>query len=93
MCFLQSYFESIRGSPVPNVDLARHERIKCDLRICGSSLREISRELGVGATSVTTVCQGHRTSKRIEAAIARELGTCPSLLWPDRYPDQTGSQS
>lgn len=78
---------------MPEVNLPKHEQIKCDLRICGSSLRQISRELGVGATSVTTVCQGHRAARRIEAAIARELGTSPALLWPDRYPAPPGAQN
>ncbi|WP_367180613.1 transcriptional regulator [uncultured Jannaschia sp.] len=73
---------------MPTVDLVRHERIKCELRISGSSFRQISRELGVGATSVTTVCQGHRVSRRIEAAIARQLDKPPSQLWPDRYPGE-----
>jgi lambda repressor-like predicted transcriptional regulator len=50
-------------------DLEKHERLKYELRISGSSLAEISRELGLTQTSVSTVCQGYRRSHRIQTAI------------------------
>jgi lambda repressor-like predicted transcriptional regulator len=71
---------------MPVVDLLRHERIKYELRVAGSSLSDIGRRLGVAPNTVTVVSQGHHTSRRIEAAIAETLKTRPSDLWPDRYP-------
>ena len=64
----------------------QHERIKFWLKLKGSSLAQIARELQVAPTTVTTVSQGMRRSRRIEAAIADRLGMAPSRLWPDRYP-------
>lgn len=65
----------------------QHERIKMRLRLAGSSLSDVARELGVAATTVTSVSQGLRRSRRIEALIAEKLATTPSRLWPDRYVD------
>lgn len=63
----------------------RHERIKMRLRLAGSSLSAIARDLGVQPTTVTAVSQGVRRSRRIESAIAAALATEPQKLWPDRY--------
>ncbi|EQD70196.1 hypothetical protein B1A_06422, partial [mine drainage metagenome] len=63
----------------------QHERIKMRLRLAGSSLAAVARELGVAATTVTTVSQGARRSRRIEAGIAAKLGVGPAELWPERY--------
>lgn len=65
--------------------LVHHERIKMRLRLAGSSLSEISRELGVRPTTVTSVSQGYRRSRRIELAIASKLGMSAEAVWPDRY--------
>lgn len=65
--------------------LVHHERVKMRLRLVGSSLSEIARELEVRPTTVTSVSQGYRRSRRIEAAIAARLGIAPDRLWPDRY--------
>lgn len=65
--------------------LEQHERIKMRLRLAGSSLSAIARQLGVAATTVTSVSQGYRRSRRIEAAIADKLGVTTEALWPDRY--------
>lgn len=69
------------------LSLRQHERIKRWLRQRGSSLAEIARELAVAKTTVTSVSQGYRRSRRIEAAIAAKLGRTPQQLWPARYPD------
>jgi len=63
----------------------QHEHIKMRLRLAGSSLANIARELAVAPTTVTIVSKGARCSHRIEAAIAAKLGECPSALWPERY--------
>jgi lambda repressor-like predicted transcriptional regulator len=68
------------------LSLRQHERIKRRLRKQGSSLAEIARELAVAKTTVTSVSQGYRRSRRIEAAIAAKLGSTPQQLWPARYP-------
>lgn len=65
--------------------LRRHERIKMELRLRGSSLAQIARELRVAPTTVTSVSQGMRRSRRIEAAIAARLDVSADTLWPDRY--------
>lgn len=63
----------------------QHQRIKASLRLRGTSLSAVARDLDVNAATVTIVSQGHRRSKRIEAAIARALGLAPHEIWPDRY--------
>ena len=65
----------------------RHERIKLRLRQAGTSLADVARELGVRPTTVTSVSQGYRRSRRIEELIATKLSTTAALLWPDRYAD------
>ena len=67
-------------------DLERHETIKYRLRLAGSSLAKIARELDVAGTTVSSVCQGYRRSRRIELAIAEKLGEAPATVWPGRYP-------
>lgn len=66
-------------------ELELHERIKMRLRLAGSSLADVARELSVAGTTVTSVSQGYRRSRRIEAVIATKLGMQPDDLWPDRY--------
>jgi Ner family transcriptional regulator len=65
--------------------LKHHEQIKLRLRLVGSSLSAVARELDVAATTVTCVSQGYRRSRRIEAAIAAKLKIRPEELWPERY--------
>lgn len=62
------------------------------LRLAGSSLAEIARELDVAATTVTCVSQGYRRSRRIEAAIAQKLAISVDELWRDRYPPPDSSE-
>lgn len=63
----------------------QHESIKKRLRLHGSSLAEVARELAVTRTTVTAVSQGRSRSQRIEAAIAAKLGVTAEQLWPERY--------
>lgn len=67
------------------LDLQQHELIKMRLRLVGSSPSAIARELDVRATTVTSVSQVYRRSRRIEQAIAIKLQERPEQLWPDRY--------
>lgn len=71
-------------------DLKQHEYRKARLRVAGTSLSEIARQLSLSHTSVTVVSQGYRRSARIEAAIAAALGENPSATFPDRYPTTDG---
>lgn len=55
------------------------------LRLSGSSLSQIARELEVSAAAVTYVSKGISRSERIEQHIASFLETTPSSIWPARY--------
>lgn len=74
-------------------ELEKHEKIKMQLRLVGSSLADVARGLGVAGTTVTSVSQGYRRSRRIESAIASKLGVQPWDLWPDRYSDERSGES
>jgi len=64
------------------------------LRKAGSSLAKIAATEGVAASTVTTVCQGYRRSRRIETAIAHALGQDPRDVFLDRnYDAQAHSQA
>lgn len=69
----------------PKDALKIHEQLKASLRIRGSSLAQLSRELGVTTASMSRVGLGSLRSARIERAIADALETTPEQLWPDRY--------
>lgn len=71
----------------------QHERVKMLLRLAGTSLADVARELRVSPTSVTIVSKGERRSRRIEQAIATKLGTTADLLWPERYADSAGGRA
>lgn len=62
-----------------------HEQRKCDLRMRGTSLREIAAAEGVLPSSVSAVSQGRRRSRRIEAAIAHALDRRVEDVFHDRY--------
>ena len=67
-------------------EIQRHERIKMKLRLAGSSLTQVARDLGVSPSTVAAVSRGECRSRRIEGRIAAVLATAPARLWPDRYP-------
>ena len=73
------------------IDLVQHEHIKMRLRLRGSSLADVARDLGVAGTTVTSVSQGYRRSRRVESAIAEILGERAENLWPDRYKSEIGA--
>lgn len=62
------------------------EEIKTRLRLMGSSLAGVARELGVTKQTVNAVLAGKGRSKRIEETIAQRLGLTVEEVWPDRYP-------
>ena len=66
-------------------DPERHADIRRRLRAVGCSTAQIARELGLDPSTVTVVSQGHRTSDRVQTAIAKKLGTTPEALFPERY--------
>ncbi|WP_339108764.1 helix-turn-helix domain-containing protein [Thioclava sp. GXIMD4216] len=88
-----SFSESltVQGSEVSflaknsKINLARHERIKCDLRLAGTTLAEVAKKLGISQGSLTNISQGHRTSHRAQEALAAALGMTAEKLFPDRY--------
>ena len=79
------FITNVRLSYHMRYPLRQHERIKCWLRLKGSSLAQIARDLNVTPTTVTIVSQGLRRSRRIESAIALRLGVTADRLWPDKY--------
>lgn len=63
------------------------EELKARLRLSGSSLAEVARELGITKQTVNTVVSGRSRSRRIEEAIAQKLGMSLEEVWPGRYPE------
>ena len=63
---------------------ASHQMLKAALQIRGTSLAQLSRELGVSAAALTLVGQGKMRSATIEKALAEAAGTTPEKLWPGR---------
>ncbi|MFV1598963.1 MULTISPECIES: helix-turn-helix domain-containing protein [unclassified Phaeobacter] len=63
--------------------LDRHERRRADLRVRGSSLAKIARELGVTDSAVTLVGKRMCRSAKIEQALADALQTTPEQIFPD----------
>lgn len=70
------------------IDDKRHASIKAALALRGRSLADIARRLDVAPTTISIVSRGFRRSRRIEAAIADELGLTAAEVWPSRYPAQ-----
>ena len=70
-------------------DLDGHERLKAELRIRGTSLARIARELGVSDAALSLVGKGYSRLRRIEKALADAAGVSPEALFPDR--DQGGA--
>lgn len=60
------------------------ELIKANLRLKGSSLAAIARELGVTTVAVSRTVMGAR-SRRIESHIAQVLELKVSEVFPSRY--------
>jgi len=66
------------------MSIPKHDIIKGALRLKGTSLSIVARELNVRPTTVTVVSKGYRRSMRIEMALAEALGMTHEELWPER---------
>ena len=66
---------------------ARREWIKFQLRVRGSSLSAIARELGVTRHAPRLALV--KPYPKMERVIAEKLGLKPQELWPERY-DEDG---
>lgn len=64
--------------------IARREYIKYALRLRGTSLTELSRELRVSISTLSQVCRGDRSSARLRIAVARKLSCKPKEIWEER---------
>lgn len=69
----------------PETPQAKHEFLKTALRLHGTSMAEVARQLGVTHTTVSLVSKGKNRSRRVEMALASSIGTTPEVLFPDRY--------
>lgn len=54
--------------------LKRHEMIKMELRLRGSSMAAVARQLGVSQSAVALVSKGTMKSQRIADALASAIG-------------------
>jgi lambda repressor-like predicted transcriptional regulator len=72
--------------------LERHEYVKSGLRLAGTSLAALGRELGVKNSTMSSVSMGAAKSKRIQQAIAAALSVSVVELWPEFFsePDDAG---
>ena len=61
----------------------RREWIKFQLRIRGTSLAGVGRDLGINRAAVGKAMNTHY--KRVEQAIAERLGLRAEQIWPERY--------
>lgn len=57
------------------------KKIRARLLMKDITLAEIARDLGVSRTWVSLVVNGHKKSRRIQAAIASALGVPYESLW------------
>jgi lambda repressor-like predicted transcriptional regulator len=57
------------------------------LQISGSSITELSEELGVSVAHVSNVISGRNKSFRVASTIANRIGSTPQRLWPLLYCD------
>ena len=79
--------QSLQDETTEGEEVGRQrENIKAELRLAGSSLAQIARELGVSRQFVSTVLSGQKRSERIEEHIARTVGIPVGELWTDREP-------
>lgn len=71
--------------------MQRNEWIKFQLRIRGSSLSQLARDLGVTRQAVRNALSSRYP--RMERVIAAEIGLDPETIWPERYRKDGKGQS
>jgi len=69
---------------IPQDPVQRNEWIKFQLRVRGSSLSKLARDLGVTRQAVRNALASRYP--RMERVIAAEIGLDPATIWPERYP-------
>jgi lambda repressor-like predicted transcriptional regulator len=70
-------------SQIPTDPVQRNEWIKYQLRVRGTSMSKLARQLGVTRQAVRNALA--TPYPRMERVIAAEIGVCPSAIWPERY--------
>lgn len=68
---------------IPADPVQRNEWIKFQLRMRGSSLSQLARDLGVTRQAVRNALSSRYP--RMERVIAAEIGLDPETIWPERY--------
>jgi len=63
--------------------LAAREHLKAALRIRGTSMAQVAREIGVSQPWMSLVVKGVYRSETVERALADALGTTPEKLFAD----------
>lgn len=76
---------------IPADPVQRNEWIKFQLRMRGSSLSQLARELGVTRQAVRNALAS--SYPRMERVIAAEIGLDPETIWPERYNGRPGSEN
>ncbi|MEF8834253.1 MAG: helix-turn-helix domain-containing protein [Halofilum sp. (in: g-proteobacteria)] len=76
---------------IPADPMQRNEWIKFQLRIRGSSLSQLARDLGVTRQAVRNALSSRYP--RMERVIAAEIGLNPERIWPERYRSDYASQN
>ncbi|MEP5757902.1 MAG: helix-turn-helix domain-containing protein [Litoreibacter sp.] len=67
------------------VDRKRHARIKYQLELLNLTLVDVSEQIGVGPSAVSSVSLGKSRSLKIERHLAKTLGQEVEELFPERY--------
>lgn len=73
------------------IDRERHARVKYQLELRGLKLADVAKQIGVGASAVSSVSLGKSRSLRIEKHLAEAVGQSVEMLFPERYQVFTSS--
>lgn len=68
------------------IDRKRHARIRFELAVIQLSLADVARQLGVGASVISSVSFRKSRSARIAKHLAKVLGVEVTETFPDRHP-------
>lgn len=70
-------------------NLAHHEYLKYRLRLSGTTMAALARELGINHASLICITKRRRRSKRIEQALADKLNVPVDELFNNQGDEQT----